>query len=115
MRTRIFSALIFALLTSASVAVNATAAPSSSAVSPATVENAAPAAVHEQRNDKVNLNTADAQMLQKELAGIGKNKADAIVAYRDANGEFTSVDELIEVKGIGKAILERNREKLAID
>ncbi|EGH25159.1 helix-hairpin-helix repeat-containing competence protein ComEA [Pseudomonas amygdali pv. mori str. 301020] len=54
-------------------------------------------------------------MLQKELAGIGKNKADAIVAYRDANGEFTSVDELIEVKGIGKAILERNREKLAID
>ncbi|EGH21994.1 helix-hairpin-helix repeat-containing competence protein ComEA, partial [Pseudomonas amygdali pv. mori str. 301020] len=54
-------------------------------------------------------------MLQKELAGIEKNKADAIVAYRDANGEFTSVDELIEVKGIGKAILERNREKLAID
>ncbi|MCJ2371657.1 helix-hairpin-helix domain-containing protein [Pseudomonas sp. RGM 3321] len=114
MRTRIFSALIFALLTSASVAVNATAAPS-----PATMEHsmesAAPAAVHEQRNDKVNLNTADAQMLQKELAGIGKNKADAIVAYRDANGEFTSIDELIEVKGIGKAILERNREKLAID
>ncbi len=74
MRTRIFSALIFALLTSASVAVNATAAPSSSAVSPATMENAAPAAVHEQRNDKVNLNTADAQMLQKELAGIGKTR-----------------------------------------
>ncbi|MDU8502285.1 helix-hairpin-helix domain-containing protein [Pseudomonas syringae] len=110
MRTSIFSALIFALLTSASVAVNATAAPS-----PANMESAAPAAVHEQTNDKVNLNTADAQTLQKELAGIGKNKADAIIAYRDANGEFTSIDELIEVKGIGKAILEKNREKLAID
>lgn len=79
------------------------------------VEAAASAVVQEQRNDRVNLNTADALTLQKELAGIGKNKADAIVAYRESNGEFTSVDELIEVKGIGKAILERNRDKLAID
>ncbi|KPW77998.1 Competence protein ComEA helix-hairpin-helix repeat region [Pseudomonas syringae pv. coriandricola] len=79
------------------------------------METAASAVVQEQRNDRVNLNTADALTLQKELAGIGKNKADAIVAYRESNGEFTSVDELIEVKGIGKAILERNRDKLAID
>ncbi|KPW24159.1 Competence protein ComEA helix-hairpin-helix repeat region [Pseudomonas cannabina pv. alisalensis] len=79
------------------------------------MEAAASAVVQEQRNDRVNLNTADALTLQKELAGIGKNKADAIVAYRESNGEFTSVDELIEVKGIGKAILERNRDKLAID
>ncbi|RMN19520.1 Competence protein ComEA helix-hairpin-helix repeat region [Pseudomonas cannabina] len=78
------------------------------------MEAAASAVVQEQRNDRVNLNTADALTLQKELAGIGKNKADAIVAYRESNGEFTSVDELIEVKGIGKAILERNRDKLAI-
>ncbi|KPX41467.1 helix-hairpin-helix domain-containing protein [Pseudomonas syringae pv. tagetis] len=115
MRTSIFSALIFALLTSTSVAVSADPSSQPPVSQSAMMENAAPAAALEQRNDRVNLNTADAQTLQKELAGIGKNKADAIVAYRDANGEFTSVDELIEVKGIGKAILERNREKLAID
>ncbi|BBN64409.1 MULTISPECIES: ComEA family DNA-binding protein [Pseudomonas] len=120
MRTPIFSALIFALLTSASVAVNAAPASQPAMSEPAVshspmLEGTAPAMAHEQRKDRVNLNTADAQTLQKELAGIGKNKADAIVAYREANGDFTSIDELIEVKGIGKAILERNREKLAID
>ena len=67
MRTTLFSALVFALLTSASVAVNA--APVSQ---PPT--EAAAAAVQEQRSDRVNLNKADAQTLQKELAGIGKNK-----------------------------------------
>ncbi|RMU33962.1 Competence protein ComEA helix-hairpin-helix repeat region [Pseudomonas syringae pv. primulae] len=109
MRTPLFSALIFALLTSASVAVSATPAP------PPPTENVATAAVHEQRDDRVNLNTADALTLQKELSGIGKNKADAIVAYRETAGDFTSIEELIEVKGIGKAILEKNRDKLAVD
>ncbi len=120
MRTPIFSALIFALLTTASVVVNAAPASqpaiSEPAVSPApTMQDKTSTTADEQRKDRVNLNTADAQTLQKELAGIGKNKADAIVAYREANGDFTSIDELIEVKGIGKAILDRNREKLAID
>jgi len=58
---------------------------------------------------------ASAETLQKELLGIGSGKAAAIVAHREANGEFASVDELIEVKGIGKAILDRNREKLALE
>ncbi|MCI3944607.1 competence protein ComEA [Pseudomonas syringae] len=109
MRTTLFSALVFALLTTTSVAVNA------AQVSPPPTQSAAPAVVHEPRSDRVNLNTADAETLQKQLAGIGKNKADAIVAYRDANGAFTSVDELIEVKGIGKALLDKNRDKLSID
>ncbi|WP_147482200.1 helix-hairpin-helix domain-containing protein, partial [Pseudomonas syringae] len=82
---------------------------------PPPTENVATAAVHEQRDDRVNLNTADALTLQKELSGIGKNKADAIVAYRETAGDFTSIEELIEVKGIGKAILEKNRDKLAVD
>ncbi|WP_164705738.1 ComEA family DNA-binding protein, partial [Pseudomonas viridiflava] len=34
---------------------------------------------------------------------------------RESNGEFTSVDELIEVKGIGKSILEKNRDKLTVE
>ncbi|QHF04415.1 helix-hairpin-helix domain-containing protein [Pseudomonas asturiensis] len=109
MRTTFFSALMFALLTSASVAV--TAAPAA----PSSVEAPVAAAVQAAQADRINLNKADAETLQKELAGIGKNKADAIVAYRESNGEFTSVDELIEVKGIGKSILEKNRDKLSVE
>ncbi|QCI11307.1 ComEA family DNA-binding protein [Pseudomonas putida] len=63
----------------------------------------------------LNLNTADALTLQQELTGIGKAKAEAIVAYRDANGPFASVDELLEIKGIGNALLERNRGKLVVE
>jgi competence protein ComEA len=108
MRTSLLSSLAFALLTSFSVV--ATAAPT--AEPPATP----PAAVQQsEQGAKVNLNTASAETLQKELSGIGAGKASAIVAYRDENGSFTSVDELIEVKGIGKAILDRNRDKLSID
>lgn len=64
---------------------------------------------------KVNLNEADAPTLQRELAGIGEAKAKAIVAYREANGAFSSVEELLEVKGIGKAILDRNLDKLEVN
>ena len=67
------------------------------------------------QSSMLNLNTADAPTLQKELNGIGKAKAEAIVAYRDANGPFASVDELLEIKGIGNALLERNRDKLVVE
>jgi competence protein ComEA len=64
---------------------------------------------------KLNLNDADAATLQKELSGVGEAKAKAIVTYRETNGPFASIDELLEVKGIGKAILDRNREKLEVN
>jgi competence protein ComEA len=46
---------------------------------------------------------------------VGAAKAKAIVAYREENGPFASVDELLEVKGIGRAILERNLDKLEVN
>ncbi|MEG1112546.1 MAG: ComEA family DNA-binding protein [Hafnia sp.] len=64
---------------------------------------------------KLNLNIADAQTLQTELSGIGKAKAEAIVAYRETHGSFASVDELLEIKGIGNALFERNRERLIVE
>ncbi|KJK19526.1 ComEA family DNA-binding protein [Pseudomonas sp. NPDC087612] len=64
---------------------------------------------------KLDLNQADATTLQTTLTGIGKTKAEAIVAYRDEHGAFTSVDELLEIKGIGKALLDRNRDKLTVN
>lgn len=63
----------------------------------------------------VNLNQVDAITLQRELKGIGKTKAEAIVDYRNTHGTFQSVDELIEIKGIGGALLERNRNRLTIE
>ncbi|AHL32984.1 competence protein ComEA [Pseudomonas brassicacearum] len=111
MRTGYFYSLIFALLTSASIAV--IAAP---AVKPETTFAPQVLDVSAQsQSTKVDLNGADAATLQRELAGIGKTKAEAIVAYRESNGAFSSVEELLEVKGIGKALLDRNREKLEVN
>lgn len=64
---------------------------------------------------KVNINTADLDTLARELNGIGSAKARAIIDYREAHGAFASVDELLEVKGIGVAILEKNLNKLAVE
>lgn len=63
----------------------------------------------------INLNTADAETLSRELKGIGAAKAKAIVQYREAHGPFQSIDELLEVKGIGTATLEQNRARLTLN
>jgi len=62
----------------------------------------------------LNINVADVVELQR-LSGIGAVKARAIVDYRQAHGAFASVDELLEVKGIGKGLLQRNRALLTVD
>ncbi len=62
----------------------------------------------------VNINTADAQTLADGLDGIGLKKAEAIVAHRTQIGKFTSADQLLDVKGIGKATLDKNRDKIKI-
>ena len=64
--------------------------------------------------EKINLNTADELDLQR-LPGIGEKRAADIIAYREANGPFESVDELDEVPGIGQGILEGLRDYAAID
>ncbi len=53
----------------------------------------------------ININTANETQLM-ELTGIGEVKAQAIVTYRDANGDFASVAELDKVDGIGSGTLE---------
>jgi competence protein ComEA len=60
----------------------------------------------------VNINTADAKTLARELDGVGKAKAEAIVAYREKNGPFKSVDDLVKVKGLGKKLIEQNKANL---
>ncbi len=63
--------------------------------------------------DTVNLNSADAATLAEAIDGIGPAKAAAIVAYREQNGPFKTVDDLLLVKGIGAATLEKNRDRLS--
>lgn len=62
----------------------------------------------------VNINTASAAELADALNGVGMQKAEAIVAYRTANGAFTSVEQLLEVKGIGEATLSKNRTLITL-
>jgi competence protein ComEA len=63
---------------------------------------------------QVDLNAADAETLAATLKGVGLSKAKAIVAYREMYGPFSSIEELTEIKGIGGAILERNRDRLVL-
>jgi competence protein ComEA len=61
----------------------------------------------------ININTADVDTLT-QLKGVGVKKAEAIVAWRESNGPFTSVEQLTEVKGIGDAILDANRAQILL-
>lgn len=65
------------------------------------------------QQEKVNINTADTAQLTT-LSGIGQKKAEAIIAYREENGPFKSVEELKEVSGIGEKTVEKLRPSITI-
>lgn len=94
MQNTYLTSLIFAFLTTLSVTT--TAAPSIKPEAPTPITAQMSKA---EQPAKVNLNAADAETLRRDLFGIGASKAKAIVAYRESNGPFTAVDELLEVKG----------------
>jgi competence protein ComEA len=68
----------------------------------------------ESSQEKININTASAEELTA-LSGIGEVKAEAIVAFREENGYFRSIEELALVKGIGEATINANRDRITID
>ncbi|MGO1692220.1 MAG: ComEA family DNA-binding protein [Marinobacter sp.] len=61
----------------------------------------------------ININNADAITLAN-LDGIGASKAEAIIAYREANGPFKAAQDLSNVKGIGARTVEKNAERLTV-
>lgn len=61
----------------------------------------------------INLNTANLEQLCS-LSGIGEVKARAIIAYREEHGPFASIEQIMEVRGIGTGLFERNRARLSV-
>jgi competence protein ComEA len=64
--------------------------------------------------DGVNINTANAEEIASAMNGVGLSKAEEIVRYREANGSFVHVDELINVKGVGMKTVDKNRDNIML-
>jgi len=62
---------------------------------------------------KIDINSATAKELS-QIKGIGASKAEAIVEYRNTNGKFKSIDELLKVKGIGSKLLNVIKEEAEV-
>ena len=65
-----------------------------------------------QESKMIHLNQADVDTLTQSFKGVGRKRAEAIIAYREANGGYKSIEDLSLVKGIGKAFVDRNLQKL---
>ena len=63
--------------------------------------------------DVININTANKEQLMK-ISGVGKTKAEAIISYRDKNGDFKKKEDITKVRGIGKATFEKIKDKIEV-
>ena len=63
---------------------------------------------------RININHAAKQELM-ELPGIGESKAERIIAYRQAHGDFTSCEEIMNVNGIGEAMFENIKDHISVE
>ncbi|MGX9418239.1 ComEA family DNA-binding protein [Vibrio sp. RC27] len=94
----ILSTVLFAMFTPTSYAVGDSASPQ----------------IIDMVEYSVNVNTANAEEMATLLKGIGAKKAQAIIDYREANGPFTDVTQLTNVKGIGPSLINNNRDNLSV-
>lgn len=69
-------------------------------------------AVDKTQTEKIDLNKADVSILAGSFKGVGKKRAEAIIAYRDSHHGIKSIEELAEVKGFGQHFVDTNRAKL---
>jgi len=67
----------------------------------------------EEQSQKIDLNRAEAWLLGA-LPGIGESRAQAIIAYREQNGPFNNINELIRVEGIGTATYEKIKHLITV-
>lgn len=101
--------LLLLLFAAGSALAEQSPAPSQATPPPAAQKSTANA----QLQGTVNINTADATQLAL-LPGIGPKAADSIIEYRKSAGDFTSIDDLVRVKGIGPKTLEKLRPYLSL-
>ena len=62
---------------------------------------------------KININTATSVQLQR-LEGIGEKKAADIIAYREQNGTFNSIEDIMKVQGIGQKTFEKFKDDIEV-
>ena len=62
---------------------------------------------------RININLAGEETLQ-EIPGVGRVKAGRIIAYREENGDFTRIEEIRNVNGIGSAAFERMKDYITV-
>lgn len=79
----------------------------------ATAQEAAKSA-DDESGARVSINTASAEALSKAMNGVGLKKAQAIVNYRTEYGPFKTLEDLTQVPGIGRSLVERNQASLKL-
>lgn len=62
----------------------------------------------------VNINTAMADEIATMLQGVGEKKAQDIVDYRNQHGKFADLESLKQVKGIGQATIDKNKDRIVL-
>ena len=62
----------------------------------------------------ININTADAEQLAYALTGVGIKRAKDIVKLREELGQFSDINQLMQVKGIGPRMLELNKDRIVL-
>lgn len=108
-----FSQRLCFFITVLSTLVIGSALMGSSAYAASAVPKTTTATKNVAQQQTININTADIEGLTR-LKGVGEKKAQAIISYRDEHGAFQSIEELAEVKGIGEAIVNQNREAIVL-
>ena len=63
--------------------------------------------------DVININTANKEQLMK-ISGVGKTKAEVIIAHREKNGDFKKKEDITKVRGIGKSTFEKIKDKIEV-
>ena len=96
--------LFFVLSIFSGASMQALAQDNSQAISMASLET-----------ELVNINRDDADTIADILDGVGMSKAKAIVEYRELNGDFEVLEDLLAVKGIGENTLNKNNKKIVFE
>ena len=71
-------------------------------------------AILAQETEKININKASIEELTR-LKQIGPKKAEQIVKYREENGPFERIEDIVKVKGIGPKTFELNKDRITVE